>query len=257
MRRQKPDATLDVALAKGVSVPTRAPFEYVPWKLSDVAIAIGLIFASFFVLALLVGVATSTIGEEGVIELTPWLFGIFEGLMVVFAWFFSIRKYHVSWQALGLRMPEARWSFALPWAVLFGSLLFAFIYETVVEALGIEALEPPPVPAESLGEGATRALNVVVIGLWGPFAEEVFFRGFLLAAFVARLGAAWAVVASAAVFAIAHLEIGSLIPIFVVGLLFGWLYLRTRSLWPPIMAHMLQNIIALADAFSDPSAAMT
>ncbi len=221
-----------------------------PWKITDVAIATALVFASFFVLLLLASVIVGALGEEEFISLTPWLFGVFEGLMVLFVWAFTVKKHRVGWRALGLRPPQARWSFALPWVALLGSLLFTGLYAAIVDALNIEALEPPPVPGDSLGEGATRVLNSVVIVAWGPFAEELFFRGFALPAFAARAGNAWGVIISSAIFAAAHLQLGALIPIFITGLLLGWLYLATRSLWPPFIAHALQNLIALAVAMT-------
>ncbi|MCI0439507.1 MAG: CPBP family intramembrane metalloprotease [Chloroflexi bacterium] len=231
---------------EGGSAATRTPFERVPWKITDVAIATALVFASFFVLLLLANVIVGTLGEEEFISLKPWLFGVFEGLMVFFVWAFTVKKHRVGWRALGLRTPQARWSFALPWVALLGSLLFTGIYAAIVDALNVEALEPPPVPGDSLGEGVTRVLNSVVIVAWGPFAEELFFRGFALPAFAARFGNGWSLVISAAIFAAAHLQLGALVPIFITGLLLGWLYLATRSLWPPIMAHALQNLIALS-----------
>ena len=46
---------------------------------------------------------------------------------------------------------------------------------------------------------------------------------------------------SAAVFAAAHLDVRSMVPIFVAGLLFGWAYHKTKTLWVPIAAHACQK----------------
>jgi membrane protease YdiL (CAAX protease family) len=97
----------------------------------------------------------------------------------------------------------------------------------------------------------------------GPFAEEVLFRGFLLAFLVRRAG--WSLPAALVVtsfgFGLAHVpqsqfamlfrygSIASLQPIVVQtslvasgGLLFGWIYYRCGSLWPAIGLHACINL---------------
>jgi membrane protease YdiL (CAAX protease family) len=86
----------------------------------------------------------------------------------------------------------------------------------------------------------------MVVVVWGPFAEEVFFRGFLLAALLPALGPTRAAAVSSAIFAGAHLTLSTMMPIFVTGMLLSWLYLRSRSIWPPFMAHAVQNLAAVA-----------
>ena len=171
--------------------------------------------------------------------LTPWILGALEGLMLLVVWAFAVRRYRVSWGSVGLRLPKARsgprslstlWAtiIVLPMVALLMSLVATGAYGAMVDALGLEALQPTPVPDEFLGSGITRLLLSAVIVLWGPFVEEVFFRGFFLGGLIAPLGAARAAVVSAAIFAVAHIEIGSMIPLFITGLVLAWLYLRTR-----------------------------
>ncbi len=75
--------------------------------------------------------------------------------------------------------------------------------------------------------------------------EEMVYRGYLFWLF-APLMPVWAVViASAAVFALAHLYqgINGALQVFLVGLGFGGLYLLTGSIWIPILAHALMDIL--------------
>ena len=220
-----------------------------PWKIIDVAIATALVFVGFLVALGLFGLAIDVVGTEEGTVLTPWLGTILEGLLVVAVWAFGVRKYGARWQTLGLGPPKARWSFALPWLALIGSLGFAGVYVAVVTALGMDSFLPPPIPQDVLGHGISKLLSTLVIVLGAPFAEEVFFRGFLLAALVPPLGPMRAAVVSAATFAAAHILLSTMLPIFVTGLLLSWLYLRTRSIWPPIMAHAAQNLIAVSIAW--------
>ena len=167
-------------------------------------------------------------------------------LLLVAVWRFGIKRYRVSWQAIGFTQPRARWSLLLPWLALALSLVFGGFYAAFVNAMGLDSLIPPTLPSSALGEGPYRLSNIVVIGAIGPLAEEVFFRGFLLAALVQGLGLAKGVLLGSAIFALSHPVLGVMLPVFVSGLLLSWLYLKTQSIWPPFTAHAAQNLIAMA-----------
>ena len=134
----------------------------------------------------------------------------------------------------------------MPAAALSLGLSTTAIYALLMEGLGIDLL----VPDQRLDEiaslsGFAKLPPFAILGLLAPFAEEVFFRGFLLAALVPVFGGLRGALVSSSVFSVAHLNVGTLFPIFVMGMLLAWLYLRTGSLWPPVVAHSAQNLIAL------------
>jgi uncharacterized protein len=83
-------------------------------------------------------------------------------------------------------------------------------------------------------------LNVVfVAAVAAPFVEELFFRGILLHRWARRWGTWPAVAASSALFAVLH---GEWIGHFLFGVAMCALYLRTRTLWLPILAHATSNL---------------
>lgn len=209
-------------------------------------LAVALVAGGVVTATLVVGLATTSQEQAQGVLLAPWTMAVLEGLMVVATWAFGVGRYRTGWRVLGLWPPGKRYHMALPWLALLASMLFTVAYAAVVRGLGLDFLLPPQVPTELLGEGFRLALNYLVIGLWGPVAEEVFFRGFVLQALLARWPAPAAAAASAALFAASHVEPGTLLPIFVTGLLLAWLYIKSRSLWPPIVAHAAQNVLALA-----------
>ena len=88
-------------------------------------------------------------------------------------------------------------------------------------------------------------MTVAVVAALIPVVEELFFRGFLFAGLAARFGVLRGLIVSAAVFAAAHLDVRTMVPIFVAGLLFGWAYHKPKTLWVPIAAHACQNLAAL------------
>ena len=86
-------------------------------------------------------------------------------------------------------------------------------------------------------------------------AEEMFFRGYLqsnvlrlLAMFVQKKSGFLeliGIITSATVFAISHsVLLGSVMPIitFFPGLIFGWLFVKTKSLLAPVLFHGLANV---------------
>ena len=95
--------------------------------------------------------------------------------------------------------------------------------------------------ARTLGQWGLVVLVTVVAA---PIAEEVFFRGFLLHRWARRWGTLAGVVASSALFAVLH---GEWVGHFVFGVAMSALYLRTRRLWIPILAHAINNgLVALS-----------
>lgn len=74
-----------------------------------------------------------------------------------------------------------------------------------------------------------------------PLFEETIFRGVLLPVAARQLGGGWGVLISAAVFAVAHLSLGELLPLLVLGLGLGWLRLSGGRLGSCVLLHALWN----------------
>ncbi|MFM7312909.1 MAG: lysostaphin resistance A-like protein [Cyanobium sp.] len=74
-----------------------------------------------------------------------------------------------------------------------------------------------------------------------PLFEETLFRGVLLPVLARRLGPLPAVLASAALFALAHLSLSELVPLLVLGSGLGWLRWRSGRLGASVLMHGLWN----------------
>ena len=74
-----------------------------------------------------------------------------------------------------------------------------------------------------------------------PLFEELVFRGALLPVLAKSFGPLWGVVTSALVFGVAHLSVGELPPLFVLGLGLGLLRLSSGRLLPCVLMHALWN----------------
>ena len=53
----------------------------------------------------------------------------------------------------------------------------------------------------------------------------------------------------AAVFSALHMQFFGFIPRLVLGGLFGYLYFWSRTIWVPVLAHFINNLIAVGFAF--------
>ena len=211
----------------------------VPWTLRDAGWGIAIVV----VVAVLGFAAARALGISGNPLLALVLVGGgLEVVLLVAVWRRGPRRYGHSWESLGLaRTFNGGASLAL--AVFLASLGFSILYAIVVWALGLDAMRPVQLPGELLDTFAQRIVLFGLIVLLAPFAEEVFFRGFLLPVFSARWGFLSGAVGVSAIFAIMH-GAGSFAPAFVSGMLFAWLYRRTRSLWNCCLAHGVQNALA-------------
>jgi uncharacterized protein len=99
---------------------------------------------------------------------------------------------------------------------------------------------------------------VLFIQVWAGFGEEVFYRGTLQRSLRSRFGPLASIVAASLLFAVRHYTQVLLgwpevdwtsatiwvAASFVASLAFGWLYERSRSLWPSILCHYVFNLLA-------------
>jgi membrane protease YdiL (CAAX protease family) len=89
---------------------------------------------------------------------------------------------------------------------------------------------------------ATRDIwTFLMVGITGPILEEVLFRGLILDGFLRRYRPGKAIFWSAFLFGLFHLNPWQFIPGFITGLLLGYIYMRTRSLIPVILVHIVNN----------------
>jgi membrane protease YdiL (CAAX protease family) len=94
---------------------------------------------------------------------------------------------------------------------------------------------------DMVGLGGWAILSVVVCA---PVLEEILFRGLIFESCRERFGSGVAVLVSALLFGLVHGVPVQIINAFVVGLIFGYVYLRTGSLLSVILLHVVNNGIA-------------
>ena len=103
-----------------------------------------------------------------------------------------------------------------------------------------------PLSREDIAEFDAQMAPGVVSTLFGcigaPVLEEMLFRGVILRGFLRRYTRNFAIVWSAALFALAHLNLYQVCTALALGVVAAWLYERCRSLWPCILLHAAYNM---------------
>jgi membrane protease YdiL (CAAX protease family) len=94
--------------------------------------------------------------------------------------------------------------------------------------------------------GLIAAALFLVFLVFGPIVEEIVFRGIVMGGLINVTNGVVAVVVSAVIFAGIHAAggVAQITGAFTLGLVLGWLYLRTRSIVPSSVAHIIFNAVA-------------
>ena len=85
---------------------------------------------------------------------------------------------------------------------------------------------------------------VVSTCILAPLLEELLCRGIMLRGMLPRMKPGKAIFWSALLFAVMHMNPWQAIPAFLIGLLMGWIYWRTHSLWATIFLHCLNKSLS-------------
>ena len=149
---------------------------------------------------------------------------------------------------LGLRAPERRY-------VAIGLVTLAVLIPLVDLLSWLAGC--PVTPAfvldiyRSARETGTLVLLAIALGVVAPLVEETIFRGFLLPGLARSvLGATGALLFTSLSWALLHVQYQPfyLVQIVILGVVFGWLRLKSNSTLLTIMLHGLLNLAALVQA---------
>mgnify|MGYP002869768819 CR=1 FL=1 len=142
-----------------------------------------------------------------------------------------------------------------PWGVVFWSAIAAL--GAIVPSLVLQGLLPEWTGwAKEIADETGKELNelmrepagYMVVALLPPLVEEMVFRGCVLKALLQwRPSQKWLMIALSAVFfSLVHMNPAQMPHTFLIGLLLGWMYMRTRSIVPGVVYHWANNTAAYA-----------
>ena len=149
-----------------------------------------------------------------------------------------------------------RWKMPAAKGVLFVvlSLVCTAALVVLVEVLA-EWIDVPDYMADTFQSLSLSPIALWAIAVIGPLSEEVACRYGIVGSLREKNWAPWAaILLSAALFAVLHLNPSQMLVAFIIGLLLGWLYIITRSLWPCIICHVANNAVSVLIMRSNPDA---
>jgi sodium transport system permease protein len=92
------------------------------------------------------------------------------------------------------------------------------------------------------------AVRLAVLALLPAIAEELAFRGFILSGLLRSYSPRRAVLVSAVLFGVSHLLPQQMLPTTLLGIVMGWLAIRTNSVLPGMVFHATHNALAVLRA---------
>jgi membrane protease YdiL (CAAX protease family) len=135
-----------------------------------------------------------------------------------------------------------------PWGVVFWVIILSF--GLVIPLMWMQEqlhLEMPEAVEKMFTDMCSTTYGYFTLAILAPWAEEVVFRGAILRQLLKIFSRQmhWIpIVISAVIFGAAHMNMAQGANAALLGLLLGWMYYRTDSIFPGIVFHWANNTIA-------------
>ena len=152
---------------------------------------------------------------------TPWYFFILIGIILMFV-------------SLPVTNQLTRWNEAMSLGGAFAKLEE---YLKTMEEMAAATTEKM-LNADSIGG---LLLNLLVIALIPAIGEELTFRGVLQQGLTRKMNPHAAIILSAAIFSFIHFQFYGFLPRMFLGILLGYMFYVSGSLWTSIIMHFVNN----------------
>ena len=98
--------------------------------------------------------------------------------------------------------------------------------------------------SDTLMEGSSLALSILIFGLLAAVSEEVLFRSVIQKALVSLFkNAHIGILVTAIIFSAFHMDFFGFFPRFIYGLLLGYMFWLSGSIWSTILMHFVNNSV--------------
>lgn len=177
----------------------------------------------------------------GYFQFTECLRGIFlAGLVLFVVW---LKK--ESWTEIGLTTTIPVKDLMVALLLIFTTTLIWILFASTIESLRLYVFQKPPIPfasASTTVDWLWICVTAIIVG----FGEELLIRGYLLSCLLRVCRPLSSVIYSSLVFSVWHISQGlfMLAHTFIWGLVYGWTFIKIRRLYPFVLAHAINNVIA-------------
>ncbi|MPQ30443.1 CPBP family intramembrane metalloprotease [Clostridium estertheticum] len=115
----------------------------------------------------------------------------------------------------------------------------------------VDKIPMPDFISQAFGEMSISPIILILsVAVIAPIYEEVIFRGILLKGMANKMNPNLALIISALIFALVHMNIPQGINAFLLGLIIGAIYLSSNSIYLCIFAHFINNSAAITTSGS-------
>lgn len=198
-----------------------------------------LLWWALFLVPLIVGIVISMVISKDIDpDILNW--SMLAGNLLIVVVFFGKRYVKLSFGRIEWRMI---------WPAVGMSVLIAAAYLFVEESVG-QLFFSEMLNEMAEEESSISGISGILYGcLFGPIAEEIGFRGILLGGLLKTRCRPWlAMLISAIAFGALHKFPLAFFGSIIFGIIVGWLYWRTGSIIPGIIAHIANNSLTVVDS---------
>ena len=128
----------------------------------------------------------------------------------------------------------------LGWSIVIG-LSVIFLMEFIMERLSFL----PDWMKDTFDVLQSGWPGIICISVLGPVLEEMLFRGAITKVLLRKYSPAKAIILSALIFGVFHINPVQVVGAMLSGILFAWLYYKTGSIVPGILIHVLNNSLSV------------
>lgn len=167
-------------------------------------------------------------------------------IIVPLFWYIIINKTTVKEAFYKMKFQIKNFDIAILWGII--TMLVALVIIAIIGALllyfDFDISQSSNIPEL---ENYFSLPSIMVLIIFQPICEEIFFRGFLLEKIVDNIGEKTAILITALLFGLAHLSFGNFYPALltgIIGILLAFIVLKTKNINSAIIAHILFNVIS-------------
>lgn len=197
---------------------------------------------AYVIFILLLGTVMYFIPEKNAV-LRINIGGIGNGLAAILAFLAAYLLKKRSLNAYGFRRVESKWVIL---AIVFAIAAFFAVFG--IEAIYFHFVSEPnnQIDFQIAAKNGFVSLSILLFtgALVTPFAEELIFRG-IIANMLNRYNAVISIISSATIFGLVHGFNVIFFDAFLVGVLNGFLFRKSNSIWPSVVTHVVYNSLTL------------
>lgn len=223
----------------------------IPFTRRDIAALVFLFVGGTFLAVTLLDVFFGALMSDTMLNITAYTIQVL--ILFLLLYVFNKKYYFNSFESLGFKKGSVVHMIAISilayisYFVVMTVVLFSTIeYNYYLPGIGEQEAHLP-----LFGTSIVGALILAIIAVFiAPILEELLFRGYVLSTLNKYYSSTIAIIISAAIFAGIHIEFQVFIPLFILGILLGYLRNSTGNIYYSITFHMLNNSLAfIAELF--------